>query len=104
MVKACRLVLRQYGEYSDEERWYVVEVFLDYPAPPLHIDLVDSVFSKVRNDAPDWITQRCYYDGEMGIYYPEPPHILPPALPPPKPPGLPVMPLPASLFILVDKE
>lgn len=93
MVKACRLAMREYEEYSDEERWYVVEVFPDYPAPPLYIDLVDSPFSKIRNDAPDWITQRCYYDEVMAMYYPEPPNILPPVFLPPKPSRLPMAPL-----------
>ena len=98
MVKACRLEPHQYAEYSDEERWYVVEVFPGYPAPPLHPSLGDSSFSKVRNDAPDWIRQRCYYDGGSATYYPEPPNILPPASPPPKPTWSPVMPTdPSSL-------
>ena len=60
MTKAVRLEPLILLGYDDVERLYVVEVFPVYPAPPLHPELVLSGLSQVRNDAPDWIFERCY--------------------------------------------
>jgi len=49
---AVRLEYKALPEFDEIERWYVVEVFPTYPAPPLHPDLVLSDTSQVRNDAP----------------------------------------------------
>ena len=72
MPQAARLEWRVYPQFSTENRWYVVEIFSTQPAPPLHPLLVDSDWSKVHNYVPDWVTQRCYYEPDIGQFYPEP--------------------------------
>ncbi|HPI63333.1 MAG TPA: hypothetical protein PK803_05120 [Alphaproteobacteria bacterium] len=80
MAKAVRLEYLIYGEYDQQKRWYVMEVFETHPAPPMHPQLTDSHWSKIRNDVPDWVQQRCYFDEAAGIFENELPIVLPPPI------------------------
>ena len=81
---AVRLEYKALPEFDETERWYVVEVFPTYPAPPLHPDLVLSGTSQVRNDAPYWVYPTCYTTLDF-IYEVPPPRIIPDSIPDPAP-------------------
>ena len=87
---AVRLEYKALPEFDETERWYVVEVFPTYPAPPLHPDLVLSDTSQVRNDAPYWVYPTCYMTLDFIYEVPPPRLILDQVLiVPPYPPVLP---------------